>query len=449
MLAEGGQEMVIAMSGKEVMRSQVLAQVIEGKLDQASAAARLGISVRQVKRLKRRVLDEGAQGLVSKKRGRPSNRRTAPALLARAVAHIGEHYADFGPTLAAEKLEERHGITLSVETVRKAMMEAGLWHPKRGAGARVHGIRERRARCGELIQIDGSPHDWFEGRAPRCCLLVFIDDATSELKALRFVDTESTLAYMAVLHDYILEHGLPAALYSDRHSIFHVAKADEKRAGAGQTQFARALEQLGIEGIQANSPQAKGRVERANQTLQDRLVKEMRLHGIDNQEAANAWLPQFIRAHNRRFAVAPAVAGDAHVRYQGSKVALRRILSVQATRRLSSSLSCQYAGQLYQVQSQDQGLGLRGAQVTILVRSDGKLEVLWRDKSLPFTSCGKPVKQTPAADSKAVNALVEFAVHRRIPKPVGHAWKQKMELQPGQSPARFPHPKENFAPVPA
>jgi transposase len=297
---------VIAMTAKDVLRSQVMAQVLEGKLDQASAAGRLGISVRQVKRLKRRMLDEGTEGLLSRKRGKPSNRRTPADVLEKAMALIGAHYADFGPTLACEKLEEVHEIKLSVETVRQAMLRAGLWKTRRGAGARTHAMRERRARRGELIQIDGSPHDWFEGRAPRCCLLVFIDDATGELMALRFVDAETTLGYMALLEEHVLAHGLPAAIYSDRHSIFQVNRGDYKDVSHAQTQFARALEQLGIEGIQANSPQAKGRVERANQTLQDRLVKEMRLQGICSQEAANAWLPQFIRAFNRRFAVVGA-----------------------------------------------------------------------------------------------------------------------------------------------
>jgi hypothetical protein len=167
-------------------------------------------------------------------------------------------------------------------------------------------MRERRARRGELIQIDGSPHDWLEGRAPQCCLLVLIDDATAELMALRVVDAETTLGYMEMLQEYVHEHGLPAALYSDRHSIFCVSKGDYKDFSGSQPQFGRALEQLDIEGIQANSPQAKGRVERADQTLQDRLIKEMRLQDISSEAAANAWLPQYIRAFNRHFAVCPA-----------------------------------------------------------------------------------------------------------------------------------------------
>lgn len=440
------------MTAKDVLRSQVMAQVMEGKLGQASAAGRLGISVRQVKRLKRRLQDEGDEGLLSKKRGRPSNRRTAPDVLAKAVALIGKHYADFGPTLACEKLDELHEIKLSVETVRQAMLRSGLWKARRGAGVRTHAIRERRARRGELIQIDGSPHDWFEGRAPRCCLLVFIDDATSELMALRFVDTETTFGYMGLLEQYVLEHGLPAAIYSDRHSIFQVNRGDRQDVSDRQTQFARALEQLGIEGIQANSPQAKGRVERANQTLQDRLVKEMRLQDISSQEAANAWLPQFVRSLNRRFAVLPALPDDAHVPYAGTGAALRRILSVHTQRRLSSNLSCQLASVLYQVQPADRGLALRGADVTIVTHPASATEVLWQGRVLHHTLSSKAIKQNEAVDGKGVNSKVEQALSRRTPpQPVGHPWKQRMPTDPGATPVRaeFVHTKASFVPAPA
>ena len=443
---------MILMTVKDVLRSQVMAQVVEGKLDQASAAARLGVTVRQVKRLKRRMLDEGAQGLLSRKRGRSSNRRTPADVLARAVALIGEHYSDFGPTLACEKLLERHEIKLSVETVRQAMLQAGLWQARRGAGARTYAMRERRARRGELIQIDGSPHDWFEGRAARCCLLVFIDDATSELTALRFVDTETTLGYMSLLEEHIRAHGLPAALYSDRHSIFRVNKGSNKDASDEQTQFARALAQLGIEGIQANSPQAKGRVERANQTLQDRLVKEMRLHGISSQAEANAWLPQFIRAFNRRFAVKPTALEDAHVPYAGEHAALRRILSIHTQRRLSSNLSCQFGGLLYQVKVSGEGLALRGADVTVVTHPDSPAEIVWQGRVLPHTYASKALRQSEAVDGKEVNSKVEKALGKRHtpPQPIGHPWKRRMLTAPGTAPlhAEFAHTKASLPPIP-
>lgn len=441
---------MLKMTAKDVLRSQVMAQVVEGKLDQESAARRLGISTRQVKRLKRRMLDEGNAGLLSKSRGKPSNRRTPQEKLSKALDLIRAHYADFGPTLACEKLDELHEIRLSVETVRKAMIAAQLWKPRRGATARTHAMRERRARRGELIQIDGSPHDWFEGRAPRCSLLVFIDDATSELMALRFVDAETTLGYMSLLEEHIRNHGLPAALYSDRHSIFRISTGDKSGVGEGQTQFARALEQLGIEGIQANSPQAKGRVERANQTLQDRLVKEMRLQGISSQQAANAWLPQFIRAFNRRFAVTAVLPEDAHVPYGGTEAALRRILSVHTPRRLSSNLSCQFNGLLYQIQIADQGRALRGASVTIVTHPESATEVVWQGRVLQHTCSSKPIKQHEAIDGKDINGKVEQALARRQPpQPIGHPWKKRMETPPGTVPVRaeFAHTKSHLAPV--
>ena len=420
--------MVRQMSDKELLRSQLMAQLVEGKLSQGDAALRLSVSVRQVKRLKRSYVLAGADGLISKKRGQPSNRRVAPAVLAHALKWIGAQYSDFGPTLAAEKLREQHDVALSVETVRKLMIAHGYWKARRASKATVHQMRDRRAQRGELIQIDGSPHDWFEGRSPRCCLLVFIDDATGELMHLQFVDAETTLNYMAALARHIDLHGLPAALYSDQHSIFRINAKEPSKAS--QSQFARALGELGIDGIQANSPQAKGRVERANQTLQDRLVKEIRLQEIDGQAQANAWLPTFIADFNRRFAVTPAVSTDAHVRYLGKAEHLRRILSVQGTRVLSKNLTCQYEGTLLQVKTASSGLSLRGATITIHRHFDQQIELRWQGKTLKFealTRADQPVPQAPAVDGKQVNSLVDAIIALRgcSNKPSAkHPWKK-------------------------
>ena len=437
--------MVRQMSDKEILRGQLMAQLVEGKLDQKSAAARLAISVRQVKRLKRRYLNEGAPGLISNKRGQASNRRIPASVIAQALALIQAHYSDFGPTLAAEKLREQHAISLSVETVRQQMIAAGYWKPKRGQVARTHPMRDRRPRRGELIQIDGSPHDWFEGRAPACCLLVFIDDATSELMELQFVNTETTLGYMAALTRHILRHGLPAALYSDKHSIFRI-NAAEVDADA-QTQFARALTQLGIAGIQAHSPQAKGRVERANQTLQDRLVKEMRLQGINDQASANAWLPQFMADFNRRFAVAPAQATDAHVPYQGGLAALQRILSVHEERTLSKNLSCQHDGQLLQVLTQGGGLSLRGAKVCVHSHSDGRKELSWQGRGLAFESQAKPAKQQIPVSGKELNAVVDVALKKRkATSPAANQPKRTQNTIGKQKPSSIAKPVKQTKP---
>ena len=315
----------------------------------------LAVSVRQIKRILRRYRTLGLPGLISKKRGRVSNRRVDETIRTTAIKMIGEHYRDFGPTLAAEKLAERHDIHLSVETVRQIMIAAGYWKPKKGAVICVHPMRERRARLGELVQIDGSPHDWFEGRADRCTLLVFIDDATGKLLQLRFAPTETTLGYMHALHDHIVAHGLPVALYSDKHSIFRInAKGADPES---ETQFGRATRELGIECIHANSPQAKGRVERANQTLQDRLPKEMRLAGISDIAGANNWLPDFVASFNRRFAVIPKDAADAHIAYPGSADELTNILSIQIAKTLSKNLSFQHECNLDTSKSQRNQIG--------------------------------------------------------------------------------------------
>lgn len=425
----GHEIMVTQMSDKEVLRSQLMAQLVEGMLSQQEASERLGVSVRQIKRLKRRYVVAGSAGLVSARRGQPSKRRINAALLTQAMALVGAHYSDFGPTLAAEKLREVHGVTLSVETVRQQMLLHGYWKARRTTTIRSHPMRERRLRRGELIQIDGSPHDWFEGRAPRCSLLVFIDDATGELTHLQFVDTETTLGYMAALQRHIELHGLPAALYSDRHSIFRVNQKEP--AAEAQTQFARALKELGVEGIQANSPQAKGRVERANQTLQDRLVKEMRLQGISGQQAANAWLPTYIADFNRRFAVPPVAARDAHVPYLGKPEQLRRILSVQDTRKLSKNLSCQHEGILLQVRTISSGLSMRGAAVMVHRHHDGVTELRWQGRTLAFDTLAPstgPSNQCAPVDGKQVNDLVDCIIESRprVAPEIGHPWKKRM-----------------------
>ena len=426
-----------------------MAQVMEGKLTQSEAAARMGLTVRQVKRLKRSYAVDGIAGLISKKRGQPSNRRICPRVIAQAMSLIGTHYADFGPTFACEKLSEQHGITLSVETVRQQMVIAGYWKPKRGRQSVTHPMRDRRSRRGELIQIDGSPHDWFEGRAAYCCLLVFIDDATGELMDLQFVKAETTLDYMAALERYIHRHGLPAALYSDRHNIFRINLPNAPNDA--QTQFARALSQLDIEGIHAHSPQAKGRVERANQTLQDRLVKEMRLQNINDWDSANAWLPTFIVDFNRRFAVKAAIALDAHVPYQGHRHDLQRILSVHEERTLSKNLSCQYGSQLLQVKTASSGLSLRGAKVCIHSHSDGRTEMRWQGRSLAFESRSKPIRQQAPVDAKSLNARVDFALEKNtgnIPAK-NHPWKKTFlpqKIEPAAM-AQFHHSQHDYPDV--
>lgn len=413
------------MSQKEVKKAQILDMLKADKISQQEASQRLGITTRQVRRLAKRYLVSGLNGLISKKRGRASNRQLDEAIQIKVIDLIGIHYRDFVPTLANEKLAELHDIKLSVESTRQLMIKADYWRPKKGAAICVHPMRERRARFGELIQIDGSPHDWFEGRGEYCTLLVFIDDATGRLTQLRFAPTETTLGYMHALHDHILLHGAPTALYSDKHSIFRI-NAKEADPDA-ETQFSRAARELGIECIHAHSPQAKGRVERANQTLQDRLIKEMRLAGINDINSANAWIPSYIKDFNQRFAVKPKKSTDAHLVYSGTKVELSRTLSVQVAKTLSKNLSCQHENQLFQVSTTGKGLGLRGAQITLHEHFDGTRELLWGKRKLTHGVMDKPQRQSPVADGKSVNAEVDKAMARRSTAhtpPANHPWRK-------------------------
>lgn len=395
------------MSLKEADRYAVIVQVIERTMAQADAAAWLNVSVRQVKRLVRRIRQDGPKGAVSKRWGVPSNARIAAPVRERFVALVREHYADFGPTLACEYLVARHGYTGSAETLRGWMIEASLWKAKRTRVRRIHSPRERRSRLGELVQIDGSPHAWFEHRAGKCCLIAFIDDATGVLLQACFYPVESTNAYLHSLHCQVSAHGRPVALYSDRHSIF--TKHDPE--DPVPTQFERALGELNIESILAYSPQAKGRVERAFQTLQDRLVKALRLASIRTIEAANAWLPGYVAQHNARFARVAADATNAHRPYEAGHQDLARICAHQYTRVLSKTLTCQFMGKLLVVITQpDQPrLALRGQRVKVIEHVDGKLELLWGCQELPFRTFERHqhLSASRVADDKLLNARLD------------------------------------------
>jgi hypothetical protein len=265
---------VIQVSQRELSRLRVMIDLSDGRLTSRAAAELMGIGRRQVYRLRRAFEAAGPAGLLSRKRGRPSNRRHGASFRRAVMDLVGEHYADFGPTLATEKLSECHSISVSRETIRQWMMAEGLWLDRKERLKAVHQPRGRRDCVGELVQADGSEHWWFEDRGPQCALLVFIDDATSRLMHLKFVETESTFSYLTAAREYVERHGKPVAFYTDKHGVFRVNR-EGATGGDGMTQFGRAMHEMNIDIICANSPQAKGRVERANKTLQDRLVKEL------------------------------------------------------------------------------------------------------------------------------------------------------------------------------
>ncbi len=391
---------MITMSAKEVNRLEVMQRLEEKRMKQKAAAELLGISERQVKRLLRRYRKQGASGLVSQRRGKPSSHQLTEGIRREVLDLLKGKYKGFGPTLACEKLVEVEGLKISDESVRKMMMVEGLWKAKPARKLEVHQMRERRACDGELEQMDGTDHDWFEGRSERCTLLVMIDDATGKLGALSFVPEESFFGYCGLLRQYLAAHGRPAGLYTDKHGIFRV---NIPNAGLGDnlTQFGRAMQNLEIPILCANTPQAKGRVERANQTLQDRLVKEMRLRQINNMQQGNTYLPEFMADFNARFAVQPRSSLDAH-RPMLAHQNLDRILAWQETRLITKNLTLQFKNVVYQIQTDRPAYALHHAQVTVCQDDQGKVAILYKSEELSYTIFQKQERQAEEVSSKQV-----------------------------------------------
>ncbi|WP_114195062.1 ISNCY family transposase [Edaphovirga cremea] len=397
------------MSEKELHRLPVIQAVVEKRLRRRDAASQLGLTERQVQRLMNRYRDTGAAGLVNLRRGKPGTHRLDDSLRLNALTLLREKYADFGPSLAAEKLRERHRISISVETIRHWMITDGLWVPHSCRKPRVYQPRYRRDCLGELVQIDGSHHDWFEGRAAKYCLLVFIDDATGRLMHLRFCETESAFDYMVSTREYLDKHGKPVAFYSDKHAVFRVSQADNRRTGT--TQFGRALHDLNIELICANSSQAKGRVERANQTLQDRLIKEMRLEEISNIETANAWLETFIMDFNLRFARAPEFSKNLHRPVNETKFELDDIFAWQELRTVSKSLTFQYDKMLYLLEPCEENTRIAGEKIKVYDYPDGTLGFKYAHRTLTYQVFDKLacVDQGAIVDNKRLGAVLKLA----------------------------------------
>jgi hypothetical protein len=402
--------MLLSMSQKELNRVDVIRDVCEKRLTQIQASKLLSLTRRQVQRLVNKYRLNGASGLVSLRRGKPSNRQFSPDFKRNALDIIKDKYIDFGPTFANEKLLEKHNIKLSSETLRHWMIEEGLWKSRAKPKTKTYQPRYRRESLGELIQIDGSHHDWFEGRSEKCCLLVFIDDATGRLMTLRFSEVESTYDYMNATREYIEQHGKPVAFYSDKHSVFRINKK-APLSGNQMTQYGRALYELNIDLICANSSQAKGRVERANKTLQDRLIKEMRLAGIDTMEQANAWLPVFIEDFNNRFGRTPHCLEEVHRPLRETTDELDDIFARQKTRKVSRALTLQYDKVVYLIESTNGTDRLAGKNVMIYDYPDGTVSIKHCGKALPYTVFDKlrQVNQAKVVDNKRLGAALAFA----------------------------------------
>jgi transposase len=412
---------LLQMSTKELSRLEVMQRLSQKKLSQQEAGTILKLSKRQIKRLLKAFREQGAAGLMSKHRGRKANNRLSDEVKRSALNLLKTKYKGFGPTLAHEKLVEKEKLKLSNESVRKLMIEEGLWKARKAKKVVVHQLRERRACFGELVQIDGSPHDWFEGRADPCVLLVFIDDATGKLVQLLLVDSESFFSYCQAAESYFKKYGKPVAFYSDKNSIFRV-NVPSAGSQPDLTQFGRAMQDLDIEIICANTPQAKGRVERVIQTLQDRLPKEMRLRGIDNWEAGNAYLPEFLQDFNHRFGEEPRSNVDAH-RPLTAKDNLARILTWQETRTLSKNLTLQFYKTVYQIQTKRPSYALRNAQVTVCLNAQEQITILYNGKSLPYIIYQQQAKQATIVSTKQLD--LTLTLKRLPPKPApDHPWRK-------------------------
>jgi hypothetical protein len=397
----------LTMSKRELDRAQLMLLIRERRRTQAQVAEQMGLSVRQVERLYRAFKAGGAATLVSKKRGRPSRRRLPDDVRTAVLGLVRARYADFGPTLALEKLTELHGARVSRETLRKWMVADGLWVPRAQRGQRPHPPRYRRPCLGELVQIDGCDHEWFEERGLRCVLLVFVDNATSRIMHLRFVASESTFNYFVAVRGYVEQHGKPIAFYSDKASIFRVnARAPQR--GPNATQFARAMGELNVDVLCAHSPQAKGRVERTHLTLQDRLVKELRLRGLDNLDDANRFAHEFIEDYNRRFGRAPADPRDAHRPLRADEN-LDEVLRWKEQRTLTHNLALHYKRHLYLVADSPHARAARGKVVEVHELEDGTVIIRHRGHELTVSVFRKAggVRQQDVADNKYLASTLE------------------------------------------
>jgi transposase len=411
----------LVMNRKERERLVVFSRVKDKELSRKAASEVLRLSLRQVHRLYRRYLSEGDRGLVHRARGKPSVRRIDGVERDKALELYRSTYRGFGPTLLAEKLGADQGIWVSHDTVRRWLMGEGLLERSR-KGRRSRRRRMRKEKFGQMVQMDGSPHDWFEGRGPRCCLMVIIDDATGQMRG-GFYETETLAAAMEMFGGWCVEFGIPQSLYVDRAGIYRADReptlAEIKSNRKPLTQFGRAMKELEVRLILAQSPQAKGRVERANGTLQDRLVKEMRLARISSIEQANAWLGSsgFFQKLSEQFGVKPIDSADAH---RPVVIDLSSVLCVKEKRSVSLDHCLQWQGQTLQLEGARAGL----KQVELWQQTDGTLRIIDGGRRLSFAPWTPPQK---------IRAVVK---NNKVHKPTA---RQQIRL-PGSRPPRIPEP---------
>ncbi len=418
----------IELSQRERDRLRALHEVEQGHLTQGEAAGRLELSDRQVRRLLVRVRAEGDRGILHRLRGRPSNRKIPEVHQRRILARVRQRYVDFGPTLASEHLAADR-LPVSRETLRKWMSAEGLWRPRRRRLKHVHVWRERRAAFGELVLWDSSEFAWLEDRGPKLQLIAMIDDATSRTWG-RFAEHDSTEENFRVLEGWLRRYGRPGAFYTDQDSLFVVNRPpqlDEQLAGQpALSQIGRALRELGIGWIAAHSPQAKGRIEKLFGTLQDRLVKELRLAGVHSVEQANQFFQeQFVPWWEQRFAVAPRSPQDGHRRLERQH-RLEPILSVRVVRRVANDYTVRWKGQTWAIPRAEVRAGLRGARIEVERRLDGSLWARFRGSYLSLRPCPEAPPFSASPSGLRPPGLAEKPARAKtkyIPPP-DHPWRR-------------------------
>jgi len=411
----------ITLSLKEVRRLKILHRVIEGEVTQVKASGILGITDRQVRNIIAKLKEEGDRGIIHGNRGKSSPRKMASEQENLIAEIVGRRYADFGPTLAAEKLEEREKIRVSNEKLRQIMLAKGLWQRKRRR-RKIYCWRERKEYFGEMVQMDGSHHDWLEGRGSRMVLMGYADDATSRFYG-RFYAYEGVFPAMDSLERYIRLYGSPVSLYLDKHSTYKTTRQPDLdellRGEEAQTQFERAAKELGIEIIHANSPQAKGRIERTFGTLQDRLVKELRLAGVCTIEEANTFMEEFMPRHNKRFAKMALKQGDLHRRLPMG-IKFRDILCIKAKRTIANDYTIRWRGRRFLIDNAS--LVMRRQKVEVREHLDDQITIKFNRRYLDFHEV---FEATPAKITKAkkVPSEVRKKKGKYIPPP-DHPWKR-------------------------
>lgn len=428
-------DFLITLTMKEIDRYEITKKLIEKQISEEEARKLMGLkSVRQVRRIKKRVIQQGAAGIMHRTRGQPSNNKLSDDFKNQVIETVKEKYYDFKPTFAAEKLLENHNIKINKESLRHLMTKEGLWKPKpRKQPKNRHVWRARKDNYGEMQQFDGSYHHWLEDRAGELCLLLSMDDATGRITKAKFDKNEGVVAVFNFWLEYFIENGLPVCIYLDKFSTYkinHPSAVDNKEL---MTQFQRAMNQLGVKPINANSPEAKGRVERVFQTLQDRLVKEMRLANISTIEEANKFLKKYIPKFNKQFAVVPKNQANLHKKVNKVlKTKLPQIFSIQSQRKVNNDYTIMFKNQFFQLEEKQPTTVFKKDTVTVEEHLNGEIKIRLKDKYLNYIVLPerpKKIKDIPVA--ALTNRKADYK------PPANHPWRRMVTRSVKQEPILY------------